>query len=189
MLFTMNLTINMKRYFFLLVILFSLAGAAFAQVYYCTGDKVRVRNAPSLKSGMVHYYSYYGSGGPVYLYKGMRVRSEGVHRNGFTKVSCIDGNAWCTTGWVASEYLRGNQYSAPRAKDYFHCTGDKVRVRNAPSLNSGMVQYYNGAGAVYLYKGMRVRNLGVRRNGFIKVSCYDGSTWCTDGWVSADYLR
>lgn len=179
----------MKRYFFLLVLLFSLAGAAFAQVYYCTGNRVRVRNAPSLNSGMVQYYSYYGSGGPVYLNKGMRVRSEGVHRNGFTKVSCIDGAAWCTTGWVASEYLRSNQRTTTVSQAYYQCTGDRVRVRTAPSLNSGMVQYYNGSGNVYLYKGMWVRSQGIQRNGFIKVSCYDGAAWCTDGWVSADYLR
>ena len=108
----------MKRILLLFTLLLTLAGASYAQVHYkCTGQNVRVRTAPSLKSGIVQYSGAYGSGGPVMLDKGEIVRSLGVQRNGFAKVAHISSyNLW-EEGWVSLQYL-------VRAQRCPECNGD-----------------------------------------------------------------
>ena len=118
----------MKRILLLLVLLFSLAGASYAQVYYrCTGQNVRVRTAPSLKSGMMQYNGAQGCSGPVYLDKGTIVRSLGVQRNGFAKVQDVSNyiHLW-DPGWVSMQYLvRAQRCSNCGGKGHFNqvCPG------------------------------------------------------------------
>jgi hypothetical protein len=121
----------MKRILLLFTLLLTLAGASYAQVYYrCTGQNVRVRTAPSLKSGIVQYSGAYGSEGPVMLNKGEIVCSLGVQRNGFAKVAHVSSyNLW-DEGWVSLQYLvRAQRCSNCGGKGYFNqrcpeCNGD-----------------------------------------------------------------
>ncbi len=112
----------MKRILLLFTLLLTLAGASYAQVYYkCTGQNVRVRTAPSLKSGIVQYSGAYGSEGPAMLDKGEIVRSLGVQRNGFAKVAYTGTyNLW-EWGWVSLQYLvRAQRCSNCGGKGYFN---------------------------------------------------------------------
>ena len=81
------------------------------------------------------------------------------------------------------------------AQVVYKCTGDRVRVRTAPNMNSSQKQYdYDGGrgleGAISLYKGELLESTGKQRNGFIEVSPinYVGCGWYGTGWVSAKYL-
>jgi len=125
----------MKRLLCIFALLLTLCGAAFAQTFYkCTGDRVRVRTAPSLNSGMVQYSGAYGSEGPVYLDKGEKVVSYGVRRNGFIKVSYYGSyNLW-DTGWVSEKYLKkALRCPVCKGKGYFNqvcpeCNGAGVHA-------------------------------------------------------------
>ena len=80
------------------------------------------------------------------------------------------------------------------AQTYYKCTGDNVNVRKGPGKNYGNVEGWeacNMSGSVQLCKGDKVKFLGVKKNGFMKVedANLDGLMRCWgEGWVSAQYL-
>lgn len=77
--------------------------------------------------------------------------------------------------------------TAKFAPGYYKSTGDRVRVRTAPNLNSGIVQYtYDGYGNVYLDKGDCVKTKGEVENGFVKVYCC--KAFWDEGWVAEQFL-
>ena len=121
----------MKKILLLFALILSLGVSASAQVYYrCTGQNVRMRTAPSLKSGMVH--DNWAGKYPVYLDKGDIVRSLGVQRNGFAKVEIT--HKYYEEGWVSMQYLvRAQRCSNCGGKGYFnqacpHCDGEGAQA-------------------------------------------------------------
>lgn len=109
----------MKRVLLLLTLLLTLGGSVCAQkIYYqCTGDRVRVRTAPSMNAKQLRYNNVdHAEPGPVYMNKGEVVVSTGVKKNGFVKVTYAGRyNLW-NTGWASEKFLRKMQKCT-------HCAG------------------------------------------------------------------
>mgnify|MGYP002852418135 CR=1 FL=1 len=72
----------------------------------------------------------------------------------------------------------------------FICTGQTVNVRTGPGKNYPVAKEEFSMEKCQLDKGMVLRNLGKKKNGFCYVEISSAITeYYCKGWVSAQYLR
>lgn len=125
-----------------------------------TATSLRVRRGPSLQSDTIAYYQL-----------GDRVTITG-ETDGWYRVRMADG----TYGYVSSDYIQLDAEEEPVVETPAYATGDRVRVRSAPSMDSEVL--------THLMFGEAVTVIGEKDGDWYQIRTADG----TVGYTHGDYI-
>jgi spore germination protein YaaH len=128
------------------------------QTGYATGDRVRVRSAPSMNAEIL-----------THVNKGDSFTITGKLKDGWYPVKLSGG----ITGYISADYVT---LEAPAINRTGYATGDRVRVRSTPSTSAAILTHVN--------KGDSFTVTGQVKNGWYPIKLSGGIT----GYLSADYV-